>query len=113
MSELSAILENTQRSFERGMAVRKVVLWSTHLTIVQDNRKRGAAKAAQTRKKKGSSKVLCGYCKKCDPKDDKAETVEWIQCGTCDNWYHQVCALTRLDDEMFWHWTFCVPVNTM
>ena len=50
-----------------------------------------------------SFKVLCGYCKKEDPKDDKAETVEWIQCDTCDNWYHQVCALTPLDDDMFWH----------
>ena len=32
---------------------------------------------------------------------------------TCDNWYHQVCALTPLDDDMFWHCTFCVAVNTM
>ena len=44
--------------------------------------------------------------------DDKAETVEWIQCDTCDNWYHQVCALTPLDDDMFWPCTFCVAVNT-
>ena len=33
---------------------------------------------------------------------------------TCDNWYHQVCALlTPLDDDMFWHCTFCVAVNTV
>lgn len=137
----------------------KVALWFNHLKTVQENRKRGAAKAAQTRKKKGcnkkgSSKVCTlissksrqqhnysqyhfiaiqnfhdlkwaliwvffpsRYCaataKKEDPKDDKAETVEWIQCDTCDNWYHQVCALTPLDDDMFWHCTFCVAVNNM
>ena len=30
-----------------------------------------------------------------------------------DNWYHQVCAITPLDDDMFWHCTFCVAINTM
>ena len=119
------------------------MLWLNHLKTDQENRKRGATKAAQTRKKKGcnkkgsskvctlissksrqqhiysqyhfnaltwaplSLKALCGYCKKEDPKDDKAETVEWIQCDTCDNWCHQVCALTPLDNDMFWHCTFC------
>ena len=35
------------------------------------------------------------------------------KCDTCDNWYHQVCALTPLDDDIFWHCTFCVAINTM
>ena len=59
-------------------------------------------------------KVLCGYCKQEDPAEgDGAETVEWIQCDACDKWYHQVCAITPLDDDMFWHCTFCIAVNTM
>ena len=31
-------------------------MWFNHLKTVQDNRKRGAAKAAQTRKKRGYNK---------------------------------------------------------
>ena len=34
----------------------KVGMWFNHLKTVQDNRKRGAAKAAQTRKKRGYNK---------------------------------------------------------
>ena len=45
-------------------------------------------------------KVLCGYCKREDPEEkDGAETVQWIQCDACDNWFHQVCALNPLDDD--------------
>ena len=45
-------------------------------------------------------------------------SVGWKRNTTYSRWYlwllvPQVCALTPLDDDMFWHCTFCVAVNTM
>ncbi|CAH3043011.1 unnamed protein product, partial [Porites lobata] len=64
--------------------------------------KRGASKAAKTRRERGLNKkaenenteasyfIVCQICKSKDP-DNAQEQVLWIQCDTCNMWYHQVC----------------------
>ena len=76
----------------------EVSMWLEHLQTVSDNRKRGAAKAAETRKKRKAQKrsqeqhqlYFCGVCQ--DPYMDVTDNAEmWIGCELCDRWFHFVC----------------------
>ena len=116
-------------TFIRNMAKQcllpseEVEIWVEHLSEVQRNRKRGAQKAAETRKRKreqkkaasvlslppastedeGSSSaevVLCAICG--NPYEDLTEDVEnWICCEKCESWFHFNCAGIIVEPSTF------------
>ena len=72
------------------LSVEDVKLWVEHLQVVARNRKRGAAKAAATRRAKKQQVECCGVCEQ--PYLDETEEVEfWIQCEKCLVWFHWDC----------------------
>ena len=99
-----------------------VKMWFQHLQIVQANRKKGAKKAAATRKgRKGkevntrtndetNDEVLrdadgdevcnqCHYynppCFEDEPKSDDELSIDWLACNLCALWYHKQCIGTN------------------
>ena len=82
----------------------EVEMWLEHLKTVQENRKRGAIKAAETRRQKKKAKapsktkdvydsesVFCGVCH--EPYTEFTDKVEsWIECDGCLGWAHYTCA---------------------
>lgn len=85
------------------LPVGGVVMWLEHLKTVDSNRKRGAAKAAETRRlnrcSKQAEKVYsCGICGAVY--DDETEEVEfWVGCDNCDTWFHGTCIDVTTDNE--------------
>ena len=95
----------------------EVKFWFEHLHQIHQNRKRGAKKAAETRKRKAKEKELtqniqvqgnrdlqqtvdegnednehCMVCQLRDPASDNEQgTVSWIQCDVCLRWCHVDC----------------------
>ena len=73
----------------------EVGMWFEHLKNINENCKRGAAKAAATRLAKRrslqqseeSSQSACGKC----GESETEETENWVACDTCDTWYHFSC----------------------
>ena len=58
-------------------------------------------------------------CKNEDP-DNAQEEILWVQCDTCDMWYHQVCvgescplSLCPEDDAISWDCISCIAVKDM
>ena len=76
----------------------EVKMWLDHLSTVQQNRKRGAAKAAETRKRKAQQTGLlseaqndrCGVCRE-EYEEETPEEELWIECSTCMLWFHADC----------------------
>ena len=113
----STVIENafksTQHSTPESLAkqtflpTEKVTLWLDHLKMVSQNRKRGAEKAAQTRRaqKQGSRSedkelFYCGVCGAVY--EDETEEVEsWIACDTCYTWYHWSCVNVTVEPNSF------------
>ena len=112
------------------LPVDEVQMWLSHLEEVQKNRKRGAAKAAATRKAKqhstaqshetesiqgtklqiqtvtsteessGPDAYFCGTCGK--KYEKMTDAVEnWIACDKCDSWFHWVCVGITTEPEQF------------
>ena len=88
------------------LPVEEVVMWLNHLKAVDSNRKRGGAKAAETRRLKRSSKsgqkaddlYSCGICGAAY--SDETEEMEfWVGCDTCDSWFHGTCINVAPDNE--------------
>ena len=80
------------------LSIDDVKIWFEHLQTIEENRHRGATKAAATRRAKHtqsaqqteSQAVLYGVC----GKEYKEETVEpelWIACDICNQWFHCTC----------------------
>ncbi len=75
----------------------EVKLWLDHLKTVETNRKRGAAKAAQTRRNKrqakhaGDTEYKCGLCGAVY-EDETEEEELWIECESCTQWFHAECS---------------------
>ena len=74
----------------------QVRMWLEHLHTIDQNRKRGAKRAAATRRKRkqgcGESEdtYSCGICS--EPYQDFSDAVQdWIGCDLCDSWFHFVC----------------------
>ena len=75
-------------------------MWLDHMSTVQLNRKRCAAKAAATRRKKKQGKpseppsekdtYRCGVCSE-EYEDETVEEELWIQCEKCLSWFHGDC----------------------
>ena len=77
------------------LPVNEVILWFDHLKTVQTNRKRGAQKAAATRrlKKQTASTSTSRYFCSCGEEylDFTDEVEQWIGCDNCNQWYHCEC----------------------
>ena len=83
------------------LPVHEVEMWLEHLSTIAENRKRGALKAAETRRRKKQEKeaesaqnreemVYCGVCHQ--PYVEFTDEVElWIQCDICSAWCHFIC----------------------
>lgn len=98
------------------LPVNEVKIWLDHLMTVHENRKRGAAKAAETRRQRRKDKpeaptpthtdtceseYQCGECHAVY--QDFTDTEEqWIGCESCDSWYHFSCVgITVAPDTTF------------
>ena len=98
------------------LKVEEVKIWLEHLNTIKLNRKKGAAKAAETRRRRAQEKqrnqekqkaanvqqgseYYCGTCH--EPYLEFTDTEEqWIGCELCDTWYHFVClGITVAPDE--------------
>ena len=70
----------------------EVNMWIEHLKAVAENRKKGAAKAAKTRRANqrqasGETEESCGVCG--DKYQEETEEIEyWIACDRCCKWFH-------------------------
>ena len=84
------------------LKIEEVKIWFEHLHTIKQNRKKGAAKAAETRrmkaraskeignKAKRNNEYYCGVCH--EPYIEFTETEEkWIECDGCDTWFHFLC----------------------
>lgn len=85
-------------------------MWFEHLQIVQDNRKKGAKKAAATRRAKKKRTAIpsvtneecprdsdgdevCNLCFAFNPPNCKdGEAIDWVACDICSMWFHRCCA---------------------
>ena len=95
-SEESLYQQLAQRTL---LKIDEVKIWFEHLHTIKQNRKKGAAKAAETRrlraqaskdKGKTTSEYYCGVCHQ--EYIEFTETEEqWIGCESCDSWFHFVC----------------------
>lgn len=89
------------------LPVSEVKIWLEHLDEVSRNRKEGAIKAAETRKRRRMQKrqeksdaVLCGVCGGLW-EEETEEVEQWIQCDRCMNWYHWKCVCIVKEPETF------------
>jgi hypothetical protein len=86
------------------LPVEEIKLWLEHLHTVRENRKKGAIKATESRKKKKQPQVIieeheyeCGVCH--TPYQNFTHTEEqWIGCEHCDSWYHFKCVGVSVKD---------------
>jgi hypothetical protein len=97
------------------------MMWLNHLKAVQNNRVKGAKKAAAMRKRKKMDHIdnnteinqekVCHACRLDDPPLNDGqlgvETVLWIGCETCSRWFHTLCVSITgtVPDE--WHCPAC------
>ena len=94
-------------------------MWFNHLETVQENRAKGAKKAAATRKKKkaadrvekANQRNMCHVCEQDEPPDNGDEigtkSVLWIGCDTCLRWFHVVCVSFTGPLPSEWHCPTC------
>ncbi len=89
------------------LSVEDVKMWLDHLNTIQENRKKGAIKAAETRRQKNKaskttreSEYQCGVCS--TPYQEFTGTSEqWIGCDMCDTWYHFICVGISVASAVF------------
>ena len=96
-------LEFSSLSKKVMLPIDEVKIWFDHLHTIRENRRKGASKAALTRRKNKpkaatidppvevkESDYQCGVCH--TPHQSFTETEEkWIGCDKCDTWYHFTC----------------------
>ena len=90
------------------LPVEDVKIWLQHLKTVSENRRKGAQKAAETRRlKKASQDTQTSpdlyYCGVCDEVylEEADEEQDWIACDSCDTWYHWKCVQIIEEPEYF------------
>jgi len=105
--------DNESMSKQTLLPSSEVKMWLEHLEQVHLNRKRGAAKAAETRRiQSGGAKTArsshttipaaeeyyCGHCGgKYEEETDEPEY--WIGCDKCLYWFHGDCVGIQPEDE--------------
>jgi hypothetical protein len=90
------------------LPVEDVKVWLRHLMTVSENRKRGAQKAAETRRLKRASQhtqpspefYYCGVCEELYL-EEADEEQDWIACDSCNTWYHWKCVHVIEEPECF------------
>jgi hypothetical protein len=89
------------------LPTEEVNIWLKHLETVSNNRKKGAQKAAQTRKAKSTSTeqpntdiVYCGNCGEVY-EEETEEIQNWIACDVCSNWFHWMCVGLMMEPDHF------------
>jgi len=103
------------------LSISEVRMWLQHLHTVDTNQKRGAAKAAETwrRKKQEISSTASAeqdveseeWCGVCEGVFGDTEEVElWIACDRCDTWFHGDCVNVSKDNEPE---NFCFSCSSM
>ena len=100
-----------------------VKMWFRHLEIVDENRRKGAIKAAATRKAKKDKAMaadvllesdededeVCNICYSLDPPGTSIEesVIDWLACNECALWYHTKCVgIYQIPDV--WQCNACV-----
>ena len=90
------------------LPVSEVNIWLEHLKEVTRNRKEGAIKAAETRKRKKMEKdqerrdvILCDICGGLW-EEETDEVEQWIQCEKCRQWYLWECVNVSQEPEQFY-----------
>ena len=90
------------------LPVSEINIWLEHLEEVSRNRKEGAIKAAETRKRKKMEKqqeksddILCGVCSG-QWEEETDEVEQWIQCEKCRQWYHWKCVNVSEEPEQYY-----------
>ena len=85
----------------------EVRMWFDHPQSVSDNCKRGAAQAAETRRKRKVEKekrqvplVNCGVCHE-QYKGITEEIERWLGCESCSSWFHYVCVGIDVEPEFY------------
>ena len=98
------------------LSPEEVTMWLSHLNTIAENRKKGAEKAAETRRKKkaasrqprdlpnGDDSEVCDVCKLEDPAEEGEEIVPWVCCDGCSLWSHIVCVGIETEFEIPNHW---------
>lgn len=79
------------------LPTQEVRFWLEYLNTVSENRRRGAAKAAEMRRRKKaasdvSDRYFCGTCET-EYKSDMSDVEFWIFCDFCHKWYCYSCEL--------------------
>ena len=70
----------------------EVLIWIDHLKTIQTNLKRGAEKAAATRRMKKNRNLPPVHCVCGEEYAEHTDEVQhWIGCDICDNWFHCHC----------------------
>lgn len=100
------------------LKIEEVKIWLEHLNTIKQNRKKGAAKAAETRRRKAQEKhgsklqkqgaansqqgkeYYCGVCHELYVEFTDTEE-QWIGCELCDTWFHFVCLGITVAPEEF------------
>ena len=78
------------------LPTEEVKIWLDHLSTVAENRKRGAVKAAETRRRKQQSasntddRYFCGTCG-IEYQEEMRNIDFWICCDNCHKWYCCTC----------------------
>ena len=87
------------------LPVEEVSLWLDHLRTIDQNRKRGASKAAKTRRSKtnkhtprhtGEGDCYCGVC---EGLYGVEEGEYWVGCDGCFQWFHHNCVALTPENE--------------
>ena len=78
------------------LPTQEVEFWLDHLATVSENRRRGATKAAETRRRKRqvssntTDRDFCGTCE-IEYQQEMANIEFWINCDFCQKWYCCLC----------------------
>ena len=108
----SSVVQNCARL--SLLSCKEVNMWIAHLQEIRENRKRGAVKAAATRRSRSSQRnkkdteYFCGTCGV--QYEDEMDNVEfWVCCDSCGRWYCCNCEglLETPGDEECYNCTSC------
>lgn len=75
----SSISDTSELVKEVCLPTEEVKIWLYHLETIAESRKRGAKKAAKTRRAHRNTALYCGICGEVN-EDETTELQNWIAC---------------------------------